>query len=103
MNNFTIKAQEALQNAHNLAMDNGQQQVDTPHLMISLISQEEGVVLALLKKKVLQSKILQLNSLNNLKNLSFKYTIKHIVLAKLNKNILNSNNNLNYNTYFYLK
>jgi len=50
MNNFTIKAQEALQNAHNLAMDNGQQQVDTPHLMISLISQEEGVVLALLKK-----------------------------------------------------
>ena len=62
-----------------------------------------NLILALLKKKVLQSKILQLNSLNNLKNLSFKYTIKHIVLAKLNKNILNSNNNLNYNTYFYLK
>ena len=50
MNNFTIKAQEALQNAHNLAMENDQQQVDTPHLMLSLINQEEGVVLALLKK-----------------------------------------------------
>lgn len=62
-----------------------------------------NLILALLKTKVLQSKILQLNSLNNLKNLSFNYTTKHIVLAKLNKNILNSNNNLNYNTYFYLK
>jgi len=50
MNNFTIKAQEALQSAHNLAMENDQQQVDTPHLMLSLINQEEGVVLALLKK-----------------------------------------------------
>ena len=62
-----------------------------------------NLILALLKTKVLQSKILQLNSLNYLKNLSFNYTTKHIVLAKLNKNILNSNNNLNYNTYFYLK
>jgi len=50
MNNFTIKAQEALQNAHNLAMENDQQQVDTPHLMLALVNQEEGVVLALLKK-----------------------------------------------------
>ncbi len=50
MNNFTLKAQEALQGAHDLAMENDQQQVDTPHLMLALLNQEEGVVLALLKK-----------------------------------------------------
>ncbi len=50
MNNFTIKAQEAIQAAHNIAMENSQQQVDNPHLILALISQEEGVVLALLKK-----------------------------------------------------
>ncbi|MBL7141801.1 ATP-dependent chaperone ClpB [Patescibacteria group bacterium] len=50
MNNFTIKAQEALQEAHTLAMENDQQQVDTPHLMLSLLSQEQGVVLAILEK-----------------------------------------------------
>ncbi len=74
MNNFTIKAQEALQNAHNLAMDNGQQQVDTPHLMISLINQEEGVVLALLKKMEV-----------NIDKLEIELTelIKNIPLAKI--------------------
>jgi ATP-dependent Clp protease ATP-binding subunit ClpB len=50
MNNFTIKAQEALQEAHNIAIEHDQQQVDTPHLMLALIQQEEGVVLAILKK-----------------------------------------------------
>jgi len=50
MNNFTIKAQEALQQAHILAMEHEQQQVDTPHLFLSLLDQEEGVVLAILKK-----------------------------------------------------
>ncbi|MDD2646934.1 MAG: Clp protease N-terminal domain-containing protein, partial [Patescibacteria group bacterium] len=50
MNNFTIKAQEALQDAHNIAMEYDQQQVDTPHLMLALIRQDEGVVLAIFKK-----------------------------------------------------
>lgn len=50
MNNFTIKAQEAIQEAHNIAMEQDQQQVDTPHLMLALVQQEEGVVLAIFKK-----------------------------------------------------
>lgn len=50
MNNFTFKAQEALQDAHNLALENDQQQVEGLHLMMALLLQEEGVVLALLKK-----------------------------------------------------
>lgn len=50
MNNFTVKAQEALQEAHSIALERNQQQVDTPHLMLALLQQEEGVVLAILKK-----------------------------------------------------
>lgn len=50
MTNFTTKAQEAMQDAHNIAMEHDQQQVDTPHLMLALIQQEEGVVLAIFKK-----------------------------------------------------
>ena len=50
MNRFTIKAQEAVQSAHNIAMKNDQQQVDATHLALALVKQEDGVVLAILKK-----------------------------------------------------
>ncbi|MBD3251247.1 AAA domain-containing protein, partial [Candidatus Uhrbacteria bacterium] len=47
---FTTKSQEAIQLAHNIATTNGQQAVDTVHLLASLLQQEEGVVLSVLKK-----------------------------------------------------
>jgi len=50
MNNFTFKAQEAIQSAHEIALDNNHQQVDIPHLALALLEQEEGIVLALLAK-----------------------------------------------------
>ncbi|MCX7778691.1 MAG: ATP-dependent chaperone ClpB [Patescibacteria group bacterium] len=50
MDNFTLKAQEAIQQAHTIAMEKEQQQVDSPHLFLALLSQEEGVVVAVLKK-----------------------------------------------------
>jgi len=50
MNRFTNKAQEAIQSAHNIAMENNQEQVDAVHLALALIKQEDGVVLAILKK-----------------------------------------------------
>ncbi|MDA2936549.1 ATP-dependent chaperone ClpB, partial [Patescibacteria group bacterium AH-259-L05] len=46
----TIKAQESIQTAHTIAMENDQQHVDIAHLILALILQEEGVVLAVLKK-----------------------------------------------------
>jgi len=49
-NNFTNKSQEALQNASQIAHENGQPQVEPPHLFASLLSQEEGVVVSVLKK-----------------------------------------------------
>jgi len=48
--NFTHKSQEALQNASQIANENGQPQVEPPHLFASLLSQEEGVVVSVLKK-----------------------------------------------------
>ncbi len=46
---FTIKAQEALQEAQNRASDAHHQQVDEAHLALALLDQSEGVVLPLLK------------------------------------------------------
>jgi len=48
--NFTRKTQEALLNAQSIAQERGQQQIDALHLLLSLLSQEESVVLTLLKK-----------------------------------------------------
>ena len=47
--NFTHKAQEAILQAQNIAQERGQQQVDALHLLYSLISQEDSVVLTLLQ------------------------------------------------------
>ncbi|MBI4262194.1 AAA family ATPase, partial [Candidatus Uhrbacteria bacterium] len=48
--NFTTKSQEAIQQAHRIALDYNHQQLDTLHLLLSLLEQEEGVVLAVLRK-----------------------------------------------------
>ncbi|MCD6096889.1 ATP-dependent chaperone ClpB [bacterium] len=50
MNNFTLKAQEAIQESHRLAEEQGQQEIDVSHLLMALILQEQGVVPAILKK-----------------------------------------------------
>lgn len=48
--NFTNKSQEAIQNAQIIATENGQQQIEPPHLFLSLLQQEEGVVISIFKK-----------------------------------------------------
>ena len=47
---FTQKSQEALQSAAEIAQEYGQLHVEPPHLFLALLSQEEGVVLSVLKK-----------------------------------------------------
>lgn len=47
---FTRKAQEAILYAQDLSRERGQQQVDALHLLYSLLSQEEGVVLNILER-----------------------------------------------------
>jgi ATP-dependent Clp protease ATP-binding subunit ClpB len=48
--NFTSKSQEAIQRAQYIANDNGQHGVEPIHLLSSLISQEDGFVITVLKK-----------------------------------------------------
>jgi len=49
-NNFTSKSQEAIQSAQMIAHANGQQGVEPIHLLTSLVAQEEGFVVTVLKK-----------------------------------------------------
>ncbi|MFA5878056.1 MAG: AAA family ATPase [Candidatus Staskawiczbacteria bacterium] len=48
--NFTNKAQDAILGAQLIAQERNQQQVDALHLLLSLLSQEESVVLTVLQK-----------------------------------------------------
>jgi ATP-dependent Clp protease ATP-binding subunit ClpB len=50
INNFTIKSQEALQHAQQIAQSLGQQQIENEHLMQSIFEVDESVVPFLLKK-----------------------------------------------------
>lgn len=50
INNFTIKSQEALQQAQQLAQRLGQQQIENEHLMMAIFEVDENVAPFLLKK-----------------------------------------------------
>ncbi len=49
-NNFTLRAQEAIQRAERIASEKKQQQIDTYHLLAALITQADGVVPSILQK-----------------------------------------------------
>ncbi len=49
-NNFTIKAQEALKRAHDLAVERGQSSMNATHLLAALLLQEEGVIASILER-----------------------------------------------------
>ena len=50
LNKFTIKAQEVVQHAQQLAFDNKNQSIETAHLLKSLLDNDEEVLDYLLKK-----------------------------------------------------
>ena len=56
MDKFTVKAQEAIQEALNIAQSGGHQQLRPEHLAVALLSQEGGVVPAVLSKMGLQTR-----------------------------------------------
>ena len=49
-NNFTTKAKEAVRKAHELAIERGQNQVSSLHMIVALILQEDSVILSLLER-----------------------------------------------------
>ncbi len=50
LDKFTIKAQDAIQEAQQFAGSKGHQQVDSLHLLVSLLQQKQGVVIPVMKK-----------------------------------------------------
>jgi ATP-dependent Clp protease ATP-binding subunit ClpB len=48
-NKLTVKSQEALQAAQSLAVERGHQEVDGEHLLMALLSQEDGLVARLIE------------------------------------------------------
>ena len=50
LDRFTLKAQEAVQAAQNLAMDRNHQEVTTEHLLAALLEQREGIVIPILQR-----------------------------------------------------
>src|SRR5262245_25678919 len=58
LDKFTIKAQDALQNAQSLAEQSGNQELEPEHVLSALISQEDGVVPPLLRKLGINTSLL---------------------------------------------
>jgi len=50
LDKLTVKAQEALQEAKNLADKYNQQQIDVEHLLLALVEQPEGIAIPILQK-----------------------------------------------------
>ncbi len=50
LDKFTLKAQEALQQAQQIASERNQQQIDAEHLLAALLNDTEGIPVAVIKK-----------------------------------------------------
>ena len=50
LDKFTLKSQEALQEAKGIAERNNHQQIDVEHLLLALLGQKEGIVIPILQK-----------------------------------------------------
>ena len=57
-NKFTNKSQEVIINAQIIAQDNGQQQIESLHILASLLAQDESLIKPVLEKmKILNTKV----------------------------------------------
>ncbi len=66
LNRFTIKSQEALDKARRIADEYGHQEINSVHLILALIQQEEGFVSSLFKKLDIDSGAIENILKNNL-------------------------------------
>ena len=64
--NFTIKAQEAVRKAHELAIERGENHIDVLHLLAALVSQDDSLVTSILEKMEIDIVFLNDTILNNL-------------------------------------
>ena len=69
LNNYTIKAQETVQAAQQLAYNAGHAQIDTAHLLLALLKDEDNAIEYLLKKNNTSSQFVQKRLEDRLKQL----------------------------------
>ncbi len=77
-NIYTTKASEAVQTAHDMALEKKNSNMDTYHLLISMLEQDDGYVPMILKKLDVDTKQLKLdlqNKIANLPSVSWNYQI----------------------------
>lgn len=68
-NNFTHKAQEAIQQAHIISTENGQPAVEPLHLLASLLEQESGLIAGALQRLGLDIENLQTKTMSIIQSL----------------------------------
>ncbi|HRY62567.1 MAG TPA: AAA family ATPase [Candidatus Paceibacterota bacterium] len=64
-NNLTSKAREAIRKAHELVIERGQNQVNPIHLLVSLLIQEDSLILSILDKLEIDTNLLMDQLLEN--------------------------------------
>jgi len=66
---FTIKSQELIQEAHSLATAKKQQQIETVHLLLSMLSDNQGIAVSLFRKLGVQTENIKNEALNTIEKL----------------------------------
>jgi ATP-dependent Clp protease ATP-binding subunit ClpB len=75
LNQFTTKAKEAIKRAHELAIERGQNNVNTMHLLASLLVQEESNVIAILERLDIDTMLLTDSVLEGMEGIEHSNTV----------------------------
>jgi len=77
--NFTVKAQEAVRRAHEIAIEKGQNQLEPIHLLAALVVQEESLVTPLLERMGLDIVFVTDSINDNMADLGLLQPFKYIL------------------------
>jgi ATP-dependent Clp protease ATP-binding subunit ClpB len=90
INKFTEKAQEAVLNAQKLAEDRNHSQLETEHLLMSLIDQEGGVVPQIMDKLGVDARQFKMKLEGELEKLPKAYGVSQLFLSPRLKQVLDA-------------
>lgn len=74
-NNFTTKAKEAIRKAHELAIERGQNHVNSIHLLTALVLQEESMVISVLDRLEVDTVLLTDSLLESIESAESRTTV----------------------------
>jgi len=82
LNRLTIKSQEAIEKARQIAEENKQQEINSLHLLAALVSEEDGFVVSLLKKLEIDYKSFRREIQNEIEKLPAVSGIYQITISQ---------------------